>query len=60
MYLRNARQLIRKNTTSNIKSKFTDLTDLNLSYGIVHWDSKIMPILVGKEKCDRLPVIIMT
>ncbi|KAF0771445.1 Uncharacterized protein FWK35_00027558 [Aphis craccivora] len=39
----------------NIKSKFIGL---NLNYGIVHWDSKILPTLVGKEKCDRLPVVI--
>ncbi|KAL4084393.1 hypothetical protein QTP88_028216 [Uroleucon formosanum] len=43
--IRNARQIFRKNNTSNIKSKFIDL---NLNYGIVHWDSKILPTLVGK------------
>ncbi|KAE9523392.1 hypothetical protein AGLY_015944 [Aphis glycines] len=53
--IRNARQIFRKNNTSNIKSKFIDL---NLNYGIVHWDSKILPTLVGKDKCDRLPVVI--
>lgn len=53
--IRNGRQIFRKNNTSNIKSKFIDL---NLNYGIVHWDSKILPTLVGKEKCDRLPVVI--
>lgn len=46
----------KKNNTSNIKSKFIYL---NLNYGIVHWDSKILRTLVGKEKCDRLPVVIM-
>ncbi|KAL4097880.1 hypothetical protein QTP88_022583 [Uroleucon formosanum] len=53
--IRNARQIFRKNNTSNIKSKFIDL---NLNYGIVHWDSKILPTLVGKDKCDRLSVVI--
>lgn len=53
--IRNARQIFRENNTSNIKSKFIDL---NLNYGIVHWDSKILPTLVGKEKCDRLPVVV--
>lgn len=53
--IRNARQIFRRNTTGNIKSKFMDL---NLKFGIVHWDSKILPTLVGKAKCDRLPVVI--
>jgi len=39
-FLKNARQIFQKNITSNIKSKFIDL---NLKFGILHWDFKILP-----------------
>lgn len=38
---------------ANIKAKFQGKVPL-----VVHWDGKLIPDLIGKEKVDRLPVLV--
>lgn len=53
--IRRCRQKLRAERASVLKNK--RLT-LQLEFGVVHWDGKLLPAITGNEKVDRLPVII--
>ncbi|XP_025405983.1 uncharacterized protein LOC112680175 [Sipha flava] len=53
--IKRARESFRYQISSEIKTAFHQL---NLNSVVVHWDSKILPNLIGTENVDRLPVII--
>lgn len=44
--LKNDRQIIQKYIANNIKKK---CVNLNLLFGIVHWDLKLLPTIVGNK-----------
>lgn len=51
--IQRARFSNRLKTAADVKTSFDPQVPLT-----VHWDSKLLPDLVGREKVDRLPVII--
>ena len=51
--IRRVRRQYRTECTAAIKLQFAPSTPL-----IVHWDGKLLPDITGKEKVDRLPVIV--
>jgi len=53
--VKRSRKSFRYQISSEIK---TALHQLNLNFAVVHWDSKILPNLIGTENVDRLAVII--
>lgn len=53
--IKRAREKCREKLAVAIKSKFLNV---DLKFGVVHWDSKLLPNLTRREKVDRLPVII--
>lgn len=53
--IRNCRKQIRSETAINLKEKFQNILPQTIT---VHWDGKLLPSLTGKEKVDRLPVVI--
>jgi hypothetical protein len=53
--IKRTRESFRYQISFEIKTAFHQL---NLSSVVVHWDSKILPNLIGTENVDRLPVII--
>jgi len=52
--VKRARKMLRKESTTSIKSK---LSDIDLDFVVIHWDSKILTIITGKSNIDRLPVV---
>ena len=48
-----ARMRYREAFTTDLRSKFTPSSAL-----VVHWDRKLLPDIIGKQKVDRLPVIL--
>lgn len=52
--IKNSRENYRQKISENINSKFHEK---NLNYVVIHWDSKILPALTGKNNVDRLPII---
>lgn len=53
--IKRSRESFRYQISSEIKTAFHQL---HLNFVVVHWDSKILPNLIGTENVDRLPVII--
>ncbi|KAL4090708.1 hypothetical protein QTP88_025495 [Uroleucon formosanum] len=53
--VKRSRESFRYQISSEIKTAFHQL---NLNFAVVHWDSKILPNMIGTENVDRLPVII--
>lgn len=53
--VRTARQKLRKERVDEIKAK---MENSDLETVCLHWDGKLLPGLEGKEKVDRLPIII--
>ena len=54
--IKRARQLHRSGVAIDVKMNFkVELTNASL---MVHWDSKLLPGLTGKEKIDRLPILV--
>ncbi|KAE9522774.1 hypothetical protein AGLY_016815 [Aphis glycines] len=53
--IKRAREKCREQLSEAIKSNFLNV---NLQYCVVHWDSKLLPGLTGRDTIDRLPVII--
>ena len=51
--IRAARVKYRKQRAEEIKQSFKVDTPL-----VVHWDSKLMPDLTGRDKVDRLPILV--
>lgn len=51
--IQRARCANRSNTAADVKTSFDPQVPLT-----VHWDGKLLPDLVGREKVDRLPVIV--
>lgn len=51
--LRRHRLKVRSNTANQIREQFK----MNKP-AVVHWDGKLLPDMVGKEKVERLPVLI--
>jgi hypothetical protein len=51
--LRRARSAHRTSTAAGLKEAFNPQVPLT-----VHWDGKLLPDLTGREKVDRLPVIV--
>ncbi|KAK2705764.1 hypothetical protein QYM36_015958 [Artemia franciscana] len=51
--VRRLRAKHRIHSSASIRAKFQ--TDVPL---VVHWDGKLIPDLIGKEKVDRLPVLV--
>jgi len=51
--IRRNRIQYRRQRAANIKAKFQGNTPL-----VVHWDGKLIPDLIGKEKVDRLPILV--
>jgi hypothetical protein len=49
-----ARENFRIKGNNKIKSKFFDL---NLDFIVIHWNSKILPDIIGKANVDSLPVV---
>lgn len=54
--IRRQRIAYRKEQASSSRESF--VTDLNDHPLVVHWDSKMMPDLTGKERADRLPILV--
>lgn len=52
--IKRGREEFRKQSAIEVQAKFIDA---DLEYVIIHWDSKMLPDLCGKEIVDRLPVI---
>lgn len=50
---RRARMRYREAFATDLRSKFTPSSAL-----VVHWDGKLLPDITGKQKVDRLPVIV--
>lgn len=53
--IKRAREKCREKLSETIKSNFLNI---NHQYCVVHWDSKLLPGLTGRDTVDRLPVII--
>ena len=51
--IRRARMQYREEFATDLRSKFTPSSAL-----VVHWDGKLLPDITGKQKVDRLPVIV--
>jgi len=51
--IRRHRQICRSELAAHLKKEFDPTVPI-----VVHWDGKLLPDLTGKEKVDRLPVIL--
>uniref|UniRef100_A0A6P7GUM0 Uncharacterized protein LOC114346902 n=1 Tax=Diabrotica virgifera virgifera TaxID=50390 RepID=A0A6P7GUM0_DIAVI len=47
------REAARQNFSTEIKSNLEIKEPI-----VVHWDSKILPVILGSQKVDRLPVLV--
>jgi len=52
--IKRAREKCREKLSETIKSNFLNI---NHQYCVVHWDSKLLPGLTGRDTVDRFPVI---
>ncbi|XP_043468110.1 uncharacterized protein LOC122502231 isoform X2 [Leptopilina heterotoma] len=55
--IKRKREEFRKESAIKTQNEFMNS---NTEFVVVHWDSKILPDLSGKESVDRLPVIVMS